>query len=152
MARIVYTPNRVDLYFPYDFDLLDRLRVSIPLRCRHYDSTRNMFSVWDPYVAKAAAIFTALYPDVETVGLPPQDPSNGPSEAAGSPETNETADSDSRYLFVVSDAPEAVYRAAYKALVRLYHPDVNAAIGGNRAIQDLNNAWERIRSRKGWTP
>ena len=88
------------------------------------------------------------YPDAETFGMPRRET---PSEAAGAPQSNASADEDSRYLFVVSDAPEAVYRASYRALVRLYHPDVNGAVGDNRQIQDLNAAWERIRAKKGWT-
>lgn len=73
---------------------------------------------------------------------------NTSGNASGSSQTNGTSSGDFRVLFVCDDAPEAVCRAAFKALALVYHPD--RAGGDTRKMQALNGAWDNIRKRKGW--
>lgn len=46
-----------------------------------------------------------------------------------------------RVLFVTSDAPPEVIRAAYKALAMLYHPDHG---GDSERMLELNRAYEHL--------
>lgn len=54
------------------------------------------------------------------------------------PEKNSSAFS---VLFLKDDAPIEVVKAAYKALARMYHPDVG---GDEEKMQKLNDAMDRI--------
>jgi hypothetical protein len=66
--------------------------------------------------------------------------SSGSSSAGASSARPST---DHAVLFVTSDAPKQVIEAAYKALARLYHPDVPG--GDNAKMERLNVAYERIK-------
>lgn len=53
--------------------------------------------------------------------------------------------SDLTVLCVTIEAPPEVIKAAYKALIKLYHPDVNKTPGANDKSVALTRAWARIR-------
>lgn len=52
-------------------------------------------------------------------------------------------------LYVAQDAPKEVVEAAYRALSRLYHPDINPGIDPAK-MQKLNAANDAIKRVKGW--
>lgn len=52
-----------------------------------------------------------------------------------------------RELYVNDDAPQQVVIAAYKALARMYHPDLG---GSTEAMTRVNRAFESIRTMRGW--
>lgn len=64
-----------------------------------------------------------------------------------SPRMNASVEYDRQVLCVGADAPEAVCRAAYKALATIHHPDRG---GDTRKMQELNAAWDRLRAKNGW--
>ena len=49
-----------------------------------------------------------------------------------------------RVLFVDPRAPDSVIRAAYRALARAYHPDLNAMPGASRKMAEINDAFATI--------
>ncbi len=55
------------------------------------------------------------------------------------------ASSDHAVLFVTADAPKEVIDAAYRALARLYHPDINKSPDANGKMERLNLAYARVK-------
>jgi hypothetical protein len=52
-----------------------------------------------------------------------------------------------RELYLNDDAPECVVSAAYKALARVYHPDLG---GDGETMSRINQAYEEIRVIRNW--
>jgi DnaJ domain len=69
---------------------------------------------------------------------PPRTP---PRASKPSPPPSRTGSWAHATLFVTSDAPAEVIRAAYKALAMLYHPDLG---GDPERMVDLNRAYETL--------
>lgn len=164
MATIRYSKASVELTTPYNMIFVEGMR-DIPSRSKSWDPDRRVWTIWVPYVTAAVELTLTLFPKSTVIGEAPdesfswddfrnrtEDDYQKQQEYArgssGGPTTNAGSSPDRSVLFVTDDAPEAVCKAAYKALARLLHPDNG---GTTRQMQDLNGAWDRIQTREGWS-
>lgn len=87
------------------------------------------------YAQQVAAVYRTEFP-----ALP------GPGQTGATEKAARPIDGAYALLHVLSNAPIEVCEAAYRALTKLFHPDVT---GSTATQQSLNQAIEAIRKEKG---
>lgn len=126
----------VTLWFPYNPELVRRLKV-IPGRYRRYHpEDGNSWQVWTPYVDTALRAFFDFhvsapgYDEEPTRFTRPQEPQNGGEAFA--------------VLHLLPTAPKVVIDAVYRVLAKTHHPD----LGGDPAMmRRLTEAHETLSRR-----
>ena len=105
------------LQFPYSTTLVESLKREIPAYGRSYDPETRSWLVREPYCDRAIWLLRQVYPDAVVV--------EGQGEAPPRPPRRETlARADHlATLHLLPGAPPEVAQAAYRALVKLHHPD-----------------------------
>jgi hypothetical protein len=86
----------------------------------------------------------------QVIGLPPQGSSSKLREEAKgvTDKIREMKAAPYRVLGVNPSAEEQVIKAAYKAMAKLFHPDV--AGGSNEKMAEINEAYKQICQERGW--
>ena len=142
--QLTLTP--VDVYAQVSLDedsaaLVSFIRSRVkPTVYRHYDHQRGSWLVHWRYLPQVVQAARSLGMTVDWGALPStwqmhiagaQIAEDVPAVVVLAPDNPRTV------LFVTDDAPFVVVRAAYKALVKLYHPDIG---GGDAAMMVRVNA------------
>lgn len=126
--------DRCVLRTPYNRRLVEGLKAEIPYTHREWDPEDKTWTVWEPHCDVAVEITTDCYPSIVIRS----------SEMERHDQS--IKDEDRSMLFVSADAPRVVIDAAYRALAKHLHPDVNGPTGADR-MRAINSAYERLKKR-----
>lgn len=146
-GRVIYHhADHVKIRMPYDAAAVQYIKDTVPYEYREWDPILKLWTVDDPYAPDICEYLTHRWPGAFTHDY------GSKEKTAGQEQKRQTFHreaqrpiSERRVLFVTDDAPDCVVDAAYKALSRLYHPD----LGGDVVkMQALNAAMDRIRFRR----
>ena len=131
-AKISHTPaGGVILRFPFSQNLIEALKCRIPKHCRSYDPGSKAWRISVDYADRAMALFFDHFPDAEIEYLNGVRHSKVPALPGWC-----------RVLYVLPGAPDAVIKAAFRALSREHHPDFG---GSHERMVMLNQALEEAR-------
>ena len=133
----------VRLVFPYEPRMVEELKV-FPAFARAYNPATKAWTIHEPYVERAINLFLRHFPHGDVFGeaerarysAPPPPPFIRP-QAAGPHAT----------LFLLPTAPQEVIEAAYKALVKLHHPDrlpEPQRAAGTEKMKAINTAYAQL--------
>lgn len=122
----------VSCAFPFDRQVVARLKADIPARHRSYDRLTKSWTVAQPYAWHAECILREAFEFVDV------------EDAGAAPIPIRTADADFAELHLLSSAPAELIEAAYRCLARSRHPDIG---GDTVAMQRLNNAYDSLKQR-----
>ena len=131
--------DRVVLSTPYDAEFVSGIK-AIPSYFRSYEPDAKTWTVRKPRDDAAVVLTLRSFPDLYVEDLrigyhqaPPPGSSTIPSSS-----------SPHAALYVTPNAPTYVVDAAYRALAKRMHPDINAPTAGNE-MRAINAAYERIK-------
>jgi hypothetical protein len=134
------TDHGVRLVFPYDIEMVEGVK-AIPAHARTYSPESKVWTVRDPYIDRAIALLLKHFPHATVIGerarhsAPPPPPPPKPQYAAHS------------VLYLLPSAPPEVVDAAYRALVKLHHPDrlpEPEKAAGNTTLARINVAYAQL--------
>ena len=158
------TGGSVRLITPFDRAFVDALKEAIPWRHRDFDGSTKTWTIHEPYDSEALQLALDYYDDMEEVftqaGVE-REIANAfkthvciTKEAPGTPhEVSECLrrvrhmHQEFAVLYLLPGAPWSVIQAAYRALVKLVHPDV-AGSGSHQAMVEVNRAYEALERRR----
>src|SRR5262245_32913850 len=129
MAAVLSEGNdaRLILRSPYDATLVQALKDAIPYRYREWDGAAKLWRIdadWGDVVLQTLECLGISVADKRPVAPQPTVVASELQQAC-------------TLLYITPDAPMEVAEAAFKALARLYHPDVG---GDTATFQAINNA------------
>lgn len=125
--------DRVVLKSPYDPALVEALKMAIPWAYREWDAAAKVWRIDAAWEDVLLHVLECTH--ITVVDKRPRLPLPAPAPPALSEACTR--------LYVTPDAPVPVAEAAYKALARLYHPDVG---GDVQLMQALNDAIQTFKS------
>lgn len=143
--RATVYPNATVLQFPYDAELVDALKCEIPAYSRTFDPATKAWTVKAPHTDRAIRLLREFFPGAEVATA------SGQRRHTPPPRRPEPMAAPRHFtiLHVTPDAPPEVVNAAFKALVKLCHPDALPAPQRDQAHQRMcaiNAAYEALRS------
>lgn len=138
-AKVVYHfDGSVSITFPFNREMVDALKTSIPAAHRSWDPARRGWTVRAMYANTAMRLLQSRF-DVEIED----------QRATTAPDTCACAQHPQcRVLFVQPDAPPEVIESSYRALARLHHPDRG---GDGTTMQRVNAAYAELTQERGRT-
>lgn len=141
--RATVYPTAVALVFPYEPALIEAIKRSVPAHARSYSPERREWTVKAPYDRYGLALLRQFFPGAEVVAAGGQRASAPPPRMPLAGERHFAA------LCVTPAAPPEVVNAAYRAWVKLCHPDALPAPerdGAHRRMTEINGASEALRA------
>jgi DnaJ-domain-containing protein 1 len=136
-ALIVVRPPWATIRTPYQPEFVDHLKRLVDRGARRWSPAEKVWEVRDDYLDDVITLCREFFEPVTVrreAPPPPPPPPPGSSTDAH------------RTLHVTPDAPPEVIAAAWKALVKLHHPDTHSDDPeANRRTQLINVAYERLR-------
>jgi hypothetical protein len=120
--------DHAQIGFPYSASAVAALKESIPWECRRWDKVARHWTVDEPYVADAVTLMRARFGSIDIADL---------RSARRPPRGADPADWADALLAAL---PEHLREPAYRALLRVLHPDVG---GDTRLTQRLNDVFRR---------
>jgi len=132
----------VELVFPYDPDMVEAIKATVPFACRSYDPATHICKVSDPYTERAIDLFRVHFPHALLSD-------QRPGRQGTPPPPKPTQSAPHAVLHLLPSAPREVIDAAYKALVKLNHPDrlpSGERDAAHQRMSAINIAYERLRT------
>ena len=135
--------GRARLTFPYHPIFVAEIKGCVPSWARSYEPATKTWVVATPYDGPIIERMAAWWPDLLIRAGHPG------SERREAPPLTPPVQAETPHatLHVLQSAPREVIDAAYRALVKLHHPDrlpTPARAGGNAALARINVAYERL--------
>jgi hypothetical protein len=129
-GRFLLKTDWVDAFGP-------ALKAKIPRGGREWDPQLGVWIIEPAWEADMRHVIDEFYDlslesSVDAVGAPQE-------------EVKKIPDWDRRKLYVTDDAPAEVVDAAYKALVKVHHPDKG---GSADRMSEINVAYDKVRSKR----
>jgi hypothetical protein len=133
-AELFYMDTEIWVKTPYDADFVESIKAEIPKEYRRWDSEEKVWAVSYLYEDDLIRLCKIYYDGVvqygrQTYATVPQ-----------SPQAYAT-------LHLLPSAPREVVMAAYRALSKLYHPDVSQKPDATEKMKEINIAFDRIMSK-----
>jgi hypothetical protein len=129
---------------PYDKTFVESLKLAIPHRSREYDPESRSWLILYPYEDAGLRVARRFYDSIEEVDTRATERSH--DNPVMCLQAVRRLFPDHAVLGVLPEAPAEVVQGAYRALVRLHHPDLNGGAGHAETVA-LNRAYERIGGR-----
>jgi len=136
--------GKLECSFSFSKYLIENIKSYIPSHSREYAPETKIWIIDPDYASLAIQLMRGVYPDT----ILRDDRHKGSDWHFAKAEPVE--DPSFATLFVLPNAPRCVISAAYKALVREYHPDrapVNERSEAHERMVKLNAAYEVVRDR-----
>ena len=149
--------NSVALFSPYDKDFVNDLKKIGDRSMRKWDPDNKAWIIRTAIFEDVHQLLDDYFPHEEwAVADDAKDAiqmvyhkqvNPGGAQATSAPVGPPTSYGPYATLYVNDSAPDAVVKAAYKALSRMYHPDLG---GDPKAMGTVNAAFEDIKKKRGW--
>jgi hypothetical protein len=114
--------------------MLEDLKAAIPYRFREWDPARKVWTIESAYADLAIEILLRHFPTAET-------PRHSRPQA--NTQTRPTDNDPFATLHLLPSAPVEVVKAAYRALAKLHHPDVQGDAITMRRLTEAHDALSR---------
>lgn len=137
MISVTSEQHVLTLKMPYNQDFVSELKETIPAHMRQWDPDSKVWYVGLPYLGALVRILEGYFSDSEILldhDIPNLIALRDVIEPKHSPYSE---------LYLLPDAPKEVCYAAYRALAKLFHPDVNG--GDSKRMKRINLAWEAVK-------
>lgn len=128
-AILQYREDSIITTTPYSPAFVRDIKRQIPSDFREYDPSHKQWIVSVAFEDELTKLCKRHYSDVRVI-----------KESASSTAIPEHY----RTLYVLPDAPDEVVQAAYRALVRMHHPDVSNDPDSTATMQRINEAYELV--------
>ena len=132
--------GRTAFAFPYNGAMVEEIK-AVPVACRDYDPATRIWTVRAPYDDRVLDLFLRHFPGADIID------DRGARYSAPPPPPKAPAPSLHAALYLVPTAPREVIEAAYKALVKKYHPDrlpEPERAGANATLARINVAYAQL--------
>jgi hypothetical protein len=134
-ARCIRTPfNEVECTIPFHAELIATWKHDIPFNRRSYDPDTKAWRFWGGYEDLAIALLLECFPDANI----PRGTRTG-----GAAPTRTAGNDHFATLHLLPSAPIQVVKAAYRALAKLHHPDVNGDTATMRRLTEAHDTLSR---------
>lgn len=133
--------DRIEFIFPYDAAMVDDIK-TVPVACRSYEPKTRIWTVRTPYAGCVLDRFLRRFSWADVI-----DDRHGGRTTAPPPPPRASTVTPHSALYVLPSAPPEVIEAAYKALVKLHHPDRLPAperARGNETLARINVAYAQL--------
>lgn len=131
-----HATGTLEISTPYCERFVDALKLHVPASHRRWSQDTKTWLVESPYDAAALTLLRRHFPNAAVGDKVARHSSRAERRRCG-------CDDDHRALYVCQDAPAEVIQAAYRALVKIHHPDRG---GDTSAMQSLKAAYARLES------
>lgn len=160
-ALLLREGDRIRAFTPYCPDFIADLKNEIPFHAKHWDGDAKNWVVdgdyEEPLLEVAERYFDVLVAVSESDALRRERAARAtsatpPPQAQPPHDTNECARRvrsiyrEEAELFLLPGAPFSVVQAAYRAVAKLFHPDVVGS-GGNARMVSINRAYDTLERR-----
>lgn len=136
LAELFYMDTTIWAKTPYVKGFVTLLKDKIPKEYRYWDGEEKVWVVNYSYEVELIALCETYFDGITKYGE-----KRYITPSIQSPPAY-------KILFLTSNAPREVVIAAYRALSKLYHPDVNKEVGANEKMKGINIAFEEIMGRR----
>lgn len=142
------------LYTPFDEDFVSELKAMVPASMRLWEADDKRWYVFGTYADQVVRKVFDYWPDAQDNRREEhKDAQQGhgrqreraQSHGQWQQTTVPNASPDHAALYVTQDAPPEVIRAAYKALMLLYHPDRDSSADATTKAQRINGAFSALK-------
>lgn len=130
-AELFYMDTEIWVKTPYDADFVESIKVEIPKEYRRWDSEEKVWAVSYLYEDALIHLCETYYDGVVQYGRQAYTPVTQPPQEYAT-------------LHLLTSAPREVVMAAYRALSKLYHPDVSQKPDAAEKMKEINIAFDRI--------
>ena len=131
-----YATGTLETSTPYYEQFVDALKLHVPASHRRWSMDTKTWLVEPPYDTTAITLLRRFFPNAGIGKKAGSQPSRAERRRCA-------CDDDHKALYVCQGAPAEVIQAAYRALVKIHHPDRG---GDTSAMQRLNAAYARLES------
>lgn len=134
--------GRTEFLFPYDAAMVEDMK-GVPVAYRSYDPDKRLWTISVPHAERILALFLRRFPHATVHAYK----SRGRAVAPPPPPPKAPVATPYTALFVLPTAPREVIDAAYRALVKIYHPDrlpEPQRAGGNETLARINVAYRQL--------
>lgn len=134
-AELHYVDQEIWCRTPYDPAFVAELKATIPFPYRRWEPVDKVWRIDTLFEEEIADLCREHFGDVRIIR---------PDETkAGGREPEHY-----RALFILPEAPIVVVEAAYRALAKLWHPDVSDDPNAVERMQAINLAYQRIKQER----
>jgi hypothetical protein len=144
IATIIYRENEIWVRTPFNKEFIDWIKSDVMIDCRHWDEEEKVWVISYSYEDDLIMECFKLFHDVKRVGTRSAK-KTGPrawKRPKQSPMDGWTAYD---VLHIQPSAPPELIKAAYRVMVKLYHPDVYDGLDATDQMKKINDAYEKIR-------
>ena len=138
IAELFYMDTTIWVKAPYKAIFITALKEQIPKEYRYWDKDERAWVVNYAYESELLTLCSEYFSDVSKYG---ERRYNTTPRAIQSPPAYQT-------LHLLPTAPKEVVMAAYRALSKLYHPDVNNSSDATKKMVKINAAFSEIMGRR----
>lgn len=133
IAELFYLDTSIWAKTPYNKDFVSALKDKIPKDYRRWDPDEKVWVISYSYENRLIALCSTYFDNIAQYG-----------------EKRYTITSPLPYqtLHLLPTAPKEVVLAVYRALSKLYHPDVSKDINATTKMVKINNAFDEIMGRR----
>jgi len=152
----LWSHNEVAVFSPYNRDFVADLKALGNRSMRHWEPDHKAWVVRTALFEDVHKLLDDYFPNEEwAVADDAKDAiqmvyhkqvNPGGAQASSAPSGPPTSFGPYATLYINNSAPDAVVKAAHKALTRLYHPDLG---GDPKAMGAVNAAFEDIKKERG---
>lgn len=136
IAELFYLDTSIWAKTPYNASFVIALKDKIPKGYRHWDSEEKVWVINYCYEEELIAICSMYFKDIAYYGEKKYS-----SKSIQSSPAYET-------LHLLPTAPKEVVIATYRALSKLYHPDVSNKPNAMERMKEINVAFDKIMGRR----
>jgi len=143
-ATIIYHENEIWVRTPYKQEFVDWVKGEVAIGCRYWDKTDNVWVISYSYEDDLIVECFKLFDAVDRMGTRPAERLKA---KAWKRPTQSPLDSGTAYdvFHLQPSAPPEVINAAYRAMSKLYHPDVYDGPDATEQMKKINDAYDKIR-------
>lgn len=135
IAEFFYMDTAIWVKAPYKVKFILALKGRIPKDYRYWDASEKVWVVNYSYEKELIALCSTYFSDIAYYGKKKY------AKAIQSSPAYQT-------LHLLPSAPKEVIMAAYRALSKLYHPDVSKDINATEKMVKINIAFEEVMGRR----
>lgn len=136
IAELFYMDTSIWARTPYNKDFVTTLKEVIPKDYRYWDKEERVWVVSYSYEDKLIALCSTYFSSVTKYG----------EKRYIAPTTQSSPAYQTLHL--LPSAPKEVVLAAYRALSKLYHPDISKRPNANEVMKRINVAFGEIMGRR----
>lgn len=134
VAELHYVDQEIWCRTPYDAEFINELKDSIPFPHRRWNPAERVWIIDTLFEHELLDLCDRFFDDVRSNRDQPKNQHTGATVYAS--------------LFLTPDAPMPVVEAAYRALAKLWHPDISDDARASEQMKQINMSYQRIKQER----